>query len=98
MGVVRQIAKRAHHHRGEADLGALGEGDRSADLGGDGVGHLRAPLVIDICEPANRRNAFGRLGLTPRPGVKSRARGIDGGLDISRPRRRNLRDGLFGVR
>ena len=35
-----QVAECAHHHRGQADLCALSEGDRSADLCADGFGHL----------------------------------------------------------
>ena len=82
----------------QADLGALGEGDRRTDLGGDRVGHLRAALVVDVGEPANRRDALGGLAAAPRSGVERGARGADGRVDVGRSGGGDLGDGFLGVR
>lgn len=79
-------------------MGALGEADRSADLGGDGFGHLGAPLVVEVGEPTYGRDAIRWLVPAPGAGVKGGARSANGGLDFARPRRGDLRDGLLGVR
>jgi ParB family chromosome partitioning protein len=93
-----EVAERAHHHRGQSDLGALGKGDGGADLGRDGLGHLGAPLVVDVGETADRRVALRRFAAAPGSGVERGACRVDGVVDVGPPRRGDLGDGLLGVR